>query len=97
MHRNGKDKTDATEKPIRELIPLKYGGPNPAFIKKHGLNKASGSVDWFAPFMLRRRERKEAHKFHIGQWCVWMNMKAQFTNPGHCGFSYPGFYAIFGV
>jgi hypothetical protein len=68
MHKIGKDKkADATENPIGESIPPNYGGPNhPAFIKKNGLNKASRAVDWFAPFMLRRCERKEAPKFHIG-------------------------------
>ena len=63
IHRNGKEKTDAAGKPVRESVPLKYGGPNPAFLKKHGLNKDSRAVDWFAPFMPRRREKKEAHKF----------------------------------
>jgi hypothetical protein len=91
LHRNGRAKTDASGAPVTESVPLKYGGPNPVFIKKHGLNIASRPVDWFAPFMQRRREKKEAHKFHIGQWCIWTNMKAQFMNAGQPGFLYPDF------
>jgi hypothetical protein len=91
IHRNGREKIDASGKPAQESAPLKYGCPNPAFIKKHGLNEKSRPVDWFAAFMPRSREKKEAHKFHIGQWRVWTNMKAQFMNAGQAGFMYPGF------
>jgi hypothetical protein len=87
-----REKTDATGKPIQESALLKYGSPNPAFIRKHGLTKESRPVDWFALFMPRSREKKEANKFHIGrQWCAWTNMKAQLMNAGQAGFLYPDF------
>jgi hypothetical protein len=42
--------------------------------------------------MPRSREKKEAHKFHIGQeWCAWTNMKAQLMNAGQAGFFYLNF------
>jgi hypothetical protein len=90
-NRNGRGKMDATGKPIQESAPLKYGCPNPAFIRKHGLTKESRPIDWFAAFMPRSREKKESHKFHIGQWCAWTNMKAQLMNAGQAGFLYPDF------
>jgi hypothetical protein len=58
IFRNGKEKRDATGKRIQELAPLKYGHPNPAFIRKHGLNRDSRPVNWFAPFMPRAEKRR---------------------------------------